>query len=188
MPLTTSTTTGRMPVHVEVARADELPAGVPAAARRPAERDASGKLLPGPGTSELARSGAKAAHEARQLERLLGLWAPPEGHAYAPYARLAREWRDAQIAQLSATVGGGSVGPGPASIISSAALQLAASRWLSDRGAEHGDARALVDASRLANDARQNVLAAHEIAAKEALSRPKNPADYPWLTPAKEPK
>jgi WD40 repeat protein len=36
--------------------------------------------------------------------------------------------------QLGATVGGGEVGPGPASIVSSAALQLGASRWLSDQG------------------------------------------------------
>jgi hypothetical protein len=182
MALRNSNSSGRMPVHVEAPRADELPVGVPAPARRAAERDADGRLLPGPGTSELARAGAKAAHESRQLAQLLGLWTPPEGHEYAPYARLAREWRDAHMSQLGATVGGGSIGPGPASIVSTAALQMAASRWLSDRGADLGDAQALLSASRLANDSRQNLLAAHELAAREAAARPRTGAsDTPWL-------
>lgn len=164
--------------HIEVLPVDELPAGVPARARQAAPRDSAGRLLPGPATSELARAGGFAAAEARQLGQLLGLWTPPEGHAFAPYARLGREWRDAHMAQLGATVGGGHVGPGPASIVSTAALQLAASRWLSDVGAETGDAKSLLDASRLADASRQNLLAAHELCAKEAQSRPKreNPA------------
>ncbi len=182
-----SSTIGRMPVHVESPRADELPAGVRAPARLAAERDPDGRLLPGPGTSELARTAAKAAHESRQLGQLLGLWAPPEGHPYAPYARLAREWRDAHISQLSATVGGGSVGPGPASIISSSALQMAASRWLSDQGAEHGDARSLLDASRLADASRQGLLAAHELCAREAEARKTNTnSPSRWRLPPKE--
>jgi len=158
--------------RVEVLPVDELPAGVPAPARLVAPRDAAGRLLPGAGTTELARSGGLAAAEARQLGQLLGLWTPPEGHAFAPYARLGREWRDAHMAQLGATVGGGHVGPGPASIVSTAALQLAASRWLSDVGAEAGDAKSLLEASRLADASRQNLLAAHELCAREAQARP----------------
>jgi len=64
------------------------------------------------------------------------------------------------------------VGPAPASIISTAAMQLGASRWAYDRGAETGDASLLAQASRLANDSRQNLLAAHELAAREAKARP----------------
>lgn len=179
---------GRMPVHVEVARHDELPEGTPAPARPDASRDDAGRFLPGAGTSAIARSGALAAHQARQLGQLLGLWAPPEGHAYAPYARLGREWRDQHMTTLAATVGGGEVGPGPASVVSTAALQMAASRWLFDKGAEFGDARMLTDASRLANDSRQNLLAAHELVAKEAAARPPRDDDAPWLIrPKKEP-
>lgn len=154
-----------------VPRVDELPEGVPAPARPAPERDSSGRLLPGAGTTELARSGGIANAEARQLGQLLGLWTPPEGHAFTPYARLAREWRDAHMAQLSATVGGGRIGPGPASIVSSAAMQLAASRWLADVGAEKGDAKALMDASRLSDASRANLLSAHELAAQEAKAR-----------------
>jgi hypothetical protein len=154
-----------------VAPLDELPVGRPAPARPAAHRDGSGRFQAGPGTSALARKAGKAAHESRQLAQLLGLQTLDETHPYAPYARLAREWRDGHMATLAATVGGGEVGPGPASIVSSAALQLAASRWLADRGAETGDAKALLDASRLADASRQNLLAAHELAAREAEAR-----------------
>jgi hypothetical protein len=169
-----------------VPRIDELPDGVPAPARPAPQRDATGRFQVGAGTTELARAGGLAAGEARQLGQLLGLWEAPEGHPYAPYARLAREWRDQHIATLAASVGGGRIGPGPASVVSSAALQLAASRWLYDLGTQSGDAKALLDASRLADASRANVLSAHELAASEAKGRPKAAADYPWLTPAKE--
>jgi len=102
----------------------------------------------------------------------MGLWQAPEGHPFAPYQRLAAEWRDDHLAQLAATVGGGRVGPGPASVVSSAALQMGASRYLHDLGAEVGDPKMLLDASRLADASRANVLSAHELAAKEAEARP----------------
>jgi hypothetical protein len=120
--------------RVEVLPVDELPAGLPAPTRPEAVRDDAVRFVPGAGTSELARKSAKAAHESRELAAVLGLWDVPEDHPYAPYARLGREWRDSHMAQLGATVGGGEVGPGPASVVSSAALQLAASRCLSDKG------------------------------------------------------
>lgn len=159
-----------------VPRIDELPAGVPAPARPAPQRDAAGRLLPGAGTTELARAGGLALAESRQLAALLGLWDTPDEHPYAPYARLAREFRDQHIAQLAATVGGGRVGPGPASVVSSAAQQLAASRWLYDLGARTGDAKALLDASRLGDASRANLLSAHELAANEAAARPKQSA------------
>lgn len=174
---------GRLLV-VETLPATELPAGTPAPARPVATRDASGRLVRGAGTTELARHAARARAEARQLARLLGLWEPPEGHPFAAYARLAREWRDAHMAQLSATVAGGEVGPGPASIVATAALQLGASRYLTDLGARNGDAKALVDGSRLGDASRQSLLTAHELAAREAearkRSRPYDPSARPW--------
>lgn len=157
--------------RVEVLPVDELPAGVPAPARPAPERDPSGRLRAGPGTSELARAGGRAAHQARQLGQLLGLWEPPGGHTFTPYARLAREFRDDHMAKLAESVGGGVVGPGPASIVSSAAMQMAASRFAYDRAAETGDLEGFAAASRLADSSRQNLLAAHELCAREAEAR-----------------
>lgn len=185
MTLRTGHGTGAGVPRIEVLPVDELPDGIPAPARPAPARDASGKFLPSDGTSALAREGGKARAEALQLAQLLGLWEPPEGHEFAPYARLGREWRDAHMSQLAATVGGGSVGPGPASVVSSAALQLGASRYLSDLGARTGDAKMLLDASRLADASRQNLLAAHELCAKEAQARPKTNATFSLLSEIK---
>lgn len=165
--------------RVEVLPVDELPAGIPAPTSPPAKRDTTGKLLPGPGTRELARKAARAKHEALSIGRLAGLWQAPDGHAFQPYQRLAAEWRTRHLSELAATVGGGKVGPGPASIVATASLQLAASRWLHDLGAKSGDAKSLLDASRLADASRQNLLAAHELCAKEAQARP-NSHLMPW--------
>jgi hypothetical protein len=159
-------------VVVEVSPPDELPAPVPAPARPAANRDETGKLKPGAGTSELARKGGRARHESRQLAALLGLWQPPEGHAFAPYSRLQREWRDSYMATVSETIGGGEADEGAASILSTAALQLGASRWLFDEGARRKNAGMLLQASRLADASRQNVLAAFELAARSAQARP----------------
>lgn len=167
--------------RIEVMPADEALAGVPAPARRAPARDTNGRLLPGASASEFARQGGIAARESKQLARLLGLSEVDESHPWHPYYRLAREWRDNHMSTLAQTVGGGVVGPGPASIVSSAALQLAASRYLSDRGALNGDAKMLLEASRLADASRQNLLAAHELCAKEAIARPTKPADVPWM-------
>ncbi len=69
------------------------------------------------------------------------------------------------MGNLARTVGGGVCGPAPASIIASAALQLAASRFAYE---VLGD---VALGSKLSNDSRQNLLAAHELCAREAQSR-----------------
>jgi hypothetical protein len=94
---------------------------------------------------------------------------------FLPYANSARNFRREHVMQLARDVGGGHCGPAPSSIVASAALQLAASRFAFE---VLGD---LQLGSRLANDSRQNLLAAHELCAREALSRPKAPASVPWL-------
>jgi len=162
--------------------ADELPQGVPGPEVPDVARDSAGRFLPGDAAKEAARRGGIAARESRQLRPPLGLADIPEGHPYQPYHRMAREWRDSHIGELADTVGGGMVGPGPASIVSTAALQLAASRYLADQGALAGDAKTLLDASRLADSSRQSLLAAHELAAKEAQARKaRAPRSAPWL-------
>lgn len=157
--------------RIEVRPADELPRGVPSDTDPAQLTAASEALRQGVGSSELSARGGKARGEVLRMRKLLGLWEPEESHPYAPYMRLAREWRDEHCAELADTVGGGKVGPGPASVVATAAIQMAASRWLSDLGAQTGNAKALLDASRLADSSRQNLLAAHELCAREAQAR-----------------
>jgi hypothetical protein len=101
------------------------------------------------------------------LARRLALGASFVDPRFEPYAKAARAFRRAQVTALARSVGGGHCGPAPASIIASAALQLAASRFAFE---VLGD---MTLGSRLANDSRQNLLAAHELCAREAQARPK---------------
>jgi hypothetical protein len=67
-------------------------------------------------------------------------------------------------------------------MVSSAALQLAASRWAFDRAAATDDAAMFKLGSALANDSRQNLLAAYELAVREGKARQENSREpAPWL-------
>jgi hypothetical protein len=162
--------------RIEVMPADELPAGVPSDAvqlSRPSH-DEQGKFAKG---NEMARLGGLARKGKTRLAERMGLASLPEGSAFRPYKAAAVSFRRAQCAELAKTVGGGVCGPGPSSMIASAALQLAWSRYLGDAAAEGGDAEMALKASKLADASRQNLLAAHELCAREALARPKRNAD-----------
>lgn len=157
--------------RIEVLPPDELPSGVPSNAVTPSRSnfDQRGKFAPG---NSLSRQGGKARAGKTRLAARLGLRRLPEGSSFAPYKGAAVAFRRAQCAALAASVGGGHCGPAPSSFVASAALQLAWSRYLSDVAAETGDGELAIQASKLANDSRQNLLAAHELCAREAASRP----------------
>jgi len=170
MALRTGHGTGGGVPRVEVLPADELPAGVPDVARQesPTDRREGGKFAPG---NSLARLGGRARKGKTRLAERMGLARLPEGSAFKPYKAAAVSFRRAQCAELARSVGGGMCGPGPSSMIATAAMQLAWSRFLSDKAGESGDADTALKASKLANDSRQNLLAAHELCAKEARAR-----------------
>jgi hypothetical protein len=154
----------------EVLPADELPAGVPDHARpeSPADRGEAGRFARGNGTAAL---GGKARAGKTRLADRMGLRHLADDAAFAPYKRAAAAFRTAQCAELARTVGGGRCGPAPSSLVASAALQLAWSRYLSDVAAETGDADGAIKASRLAEASRSSLLAAHELCAREASAR-----------------
>jgi hypothetical protein len=162
--------TGAGKPRIEVLPTDEVPAGVPANARTvsPSDRRERGLFAPG---NALARAGGKARAGKTRLADRLGLHPLPEGSTFAPYKSGAVSFRRAQCAALAASVGGGYCGPAPSSCVASAALQLAWSRWFSDRAAETGNGEFALQGSKLANDSRQNLLAAHELCAREAEAR-----------------
>lgn len=156
--------------RIEVLPADELPAGVPAPARpeSPSDRGEAGRFAPG---NKLAAQGGKARAGKTRLASRLGLAHLSDDAAFRPYRAAAASFRRAQCTELARTVGNGVCGPAPSSLIASAALQLAWSRYLSDLAATTGDAEGALRASRLAEASRQSLLAAHELAAREALAR-----------------
>lgn len=170
--------------RIEVCSAAKLPAPVPAPADAP--RQADGRLLPGPATTELARKGARARHHRSRLVRSLGLVELAEDSAFRPYMLAATEFQRHHQAEL-AKLAGGMVSAGPSSILGTAALQLAASRYCFDRAAQSGDPDLFLQASRLGDASRQSLLAAYELATREAKARQAKQAGgaMPWLEPAK---
>lgn len=163
--------------------ADELPAGVPApsgALESPGTalvRRVNGQVADRQSAAELGRLGglARAAKKARlRALECLGL-KPVAGDlagTLGPFLDDAEEFAQHEVERLAQTVGGGHCGAAPASLVQTAALQLAASRYLYSLGIlDH-----LKLASSLGNDSRQNLLAAHELCAREAKARPQSSA------------
>lgn len=174
---------------VEVMPVDELPEGVPAPASavpsgastspgapplRP--KGAFGPVPAGtPEASALARHAAQArwakvAQEESKLRALealglLSLDALPEG-GFVDYLTAAERFAQAECERLAAFVGGGACTPNVISIVQSAALAMAASR----HAYATGNAQQGLRASEIS---RQHLLAAHELCAREARTRPK---------------
>ena len=180
--------TGAGQPRVEVMPADELPAGVPDDARveSPHDRGEAGRFAPG---NALARLGGRSRAGKTRLADRLGLRRLPAGAAFGPYKASAVSFRRAQCSALARDVGGGHCGPAPSSMVATASLQLAWSRYLSDLAAETGDPDLALTASRLGDASRQNLLAAHELCAREATARPRtgrNGLPPGWIMPDEE--
>ncbi len=176
--------------RVEVLPADELPAPVPADEKplTGVVRRQNGTVATSEAAKALGRRGGEVKAKAVRLARCLGLSVPTDDAVFAPYRRAAAAFRRHHCKELAA-MAGGHCGAAASSIVASAALQLAASRFLFDLGAESGDATILKQASQLANDSRQNLLAAAELATRSASARRARTDDAtpPWLLAEPEP-
>lgn len=164
-------------LRAETAPVDELPLGVqaPPQASAGGERRADGTFARGARTVQA--SGGRATAGKSRLTARLGLAKLPDGASFRPYRAAAASFRRAQCASLASTVGGGYCGPAPSSIVASAALALAWSRWASDEAAREGDVELAAKALRMADTSRQMLLTAHELCAREAAARPRSPVD-----------
>lgn len=172
-----------------VASAKELLAQLPVRPEPVANRSAAGSFVKGPGTSEIARKGGKAKGKARQLRRLMGVWAPPPGHPAEGYLQLANEVYDAMMTSCAA-LAGGVVSPEVAAINSTAALEFAARAWTFDRAFDVGSIKAFQKASALGGASRQNSLAAFHLAQLQATARGASPGNNqlpPWFEADDEP-
>lgn len=139
---------------------DELPSVGPALAVR-AGRDSLGRFVAG---------------NREQRGKLVG--PGPRGHVslpvdpgFAPFRKWGRRYAAHRRTEL-ATAHGGQLSAGVSALLETAGEQLAASRYLHAKASEKGDAALFKQSSALGNDARQNELAAWELAAREAKARP----------------
>lgn len=159
---------------------NELPEAVPACAGTPSPvvpvvaRHADGRLADSRAAAEIGRLGglAKAAQRGklRALETLGLRHVGGDLTAIAPFLVDAEQFALHEIERLARECGGGHVGAGPSSMVHSAALALAASRYLYSTG----DTTQIALASRLAESSRQHLAMAFEIVVREARARPTN--------------
>jgi hypothetical protein len=163
---------------VEVLPPDELPAPVPAEPTplSGVDRRQNGTVATPEAARALGARGGRVKAKRVALARSLALGDVESMPEFAAYRRAASAFRRHHCAEL-AKQAGGMCGSAPSSMVASAALQLAASRFLFDQGAQSGDPAILKTASQLSNDSRQNLLAAYELAQRSAAARPRAPVD-----------
>lgn len=179
--------TGKGAPHVELPPADEQSAAVHATvATGPVRRRPNGTIADSETARELGRRGGTKTAQRVRLVDSLGLATIAEDAAFAKYMASAEAFVTHHVAEL-AKLAGGKVGSGPSTMVASAALQLAASRFCFDKGAQSGDVAMLKLGSSLANDSRQNLIAARETAIRDAEGRPSSPHDDPFLMPPEGP-
>lgn len=156
----------------QVPRADELPTGVQEIEQAEAgdERTPSGRFQKGASTSQ--RKGGKALKNTTALSHRTGLSGLMALPAFKPYLAQAKAFARQHVATLARSVGGGECDAGAASVVTTASLQLAASRYLFDRAAEAGDADLFLKAAKLGDQSRANLLSARELVALAAQARP----------------
>lgn len=169
--------------RIEVMPPDELPEPVPATAA-PLHRRPDGTIATSETAKHLGAMGGRARAERARLTSAMGLSQLSETSVFAPYRAAGDQWVRQHLAELSTVAGGEDPGPGPSSIVASAGVQLAASRYFSDRASETCDPALFTLASSLANASRQNLLAAYELAVREGQARKVRAREHsPWLQP-----
>lgn len=179
MTLRTGHGNGKGSPRIEVLPPDELPPPVAApevAPSTPLVFRPGHKIADKATAQAMGSKGGKANARKVRLIDSLGLAIIAEDSTFGPYRNAAEEFVKHHLAEL-ARLAGGSVGSGPSTMVASAGLQLAASRWAFDRGGAAGDPAMLKLGSQLADASRQNLMAAYEMAQREAQARPRTPGD-----------
>lgn len=165
--------------RIEVLPAEELPSPVPAPEPR---RSVTLRFKPSGGFAdretalECARRGGEARKRRLRLIASLGLKRCSNDKAFSSYRSAAEEFVQFHIKEL-AKLAGGEVGPGPSTMVGSAALQLAASRYAYDKFTDTEDPMWANLGSKWADASRQNLLACYELAVREAQARPRQRTD-----------
>jgi hypothetical protein len=136
----------------------------------PVDRRPDGTIASSEAAREMGRRGGQKRQLYSRILRSLGLSELPEGHQFRPYEMAGQDFSNANIASLSRMFDG-TCGEGPASIIKTAGMQYAISRYMYDIGKQTGDAKLLGQASNMGNDSRVSIGAAYELQAREAAAR-----------------
>lgn len=163
------------PVRIEVQPADEL--------AKPNAEDMDARKAAQAATGRPFKKGNRAAAGRRPKLARLGISAADmdtKDPLLASFLRQAEGYRQRRVSELKISWGFTSVGA--MSLMATASLQLAMSRYMFHKGGTGGDMELLKKASSMANDARQNELAAWELCSREASAKTRAAASAtPWL-------
>jgi hypothetical protein len=172
---------GKGTPRVEVLPPDELGSvgGVAALPEisGPNDKDALGRFLPG---HQLAARGGRKGYSKLASRIDMGDGVSP---TFSKYKQLAASFRRAHCRELAQNVGGGVCGTGPSLLVAQASRAAAWSAYYNDIAMSGGgDATVVLQSLRMGETARQHLLAAHEMCAKEAKSRPpgEKRGPLPW--------
>lgn len=170
-------------------RSPDLPPGGVQGPGAPSAVITSAELFPakGPGKHSPFTKGNKFAalggSAKRDVPKLLGQMGIPEAAPFRAFKALALGFLKHHVNRLARDVGGGECGPAPSMMVKFAAFQAASAEYLyreavkmlESANGPPADLSKLQElfqsSSKLQNSSRQNLLAAHELCAKEALSR-----------------
>lgn len=157
------------PLRIEVLPADELPAPIAAQPELP-ERRPDGTLASSEAAKALGARGGLAKAQKKKLLQGMGLAEMSEDKAFTPYYRAAQAWLDHQV-ESYARMCGGYLDSGPWGFLGNAAICLAMSRYLADKGFESNDELITRQALRYMDAFKQQQLAAYELGVREAKMR-----------------
>ena len=167
--------TGAGVPRIEVMPPDELPDPVSVAVPAPAPagpvvRREDGTIADSATAKALGARGGLAKAQKKKLLQGMGLVELAEDKTFTPYYRAAQAWLDHQV-QTYAQMCGGYLGSGPWGFLGNAAIALAMSRYLADKGFEAGDETITRQALRYMDAFKQQQLAAYELGVREAKMR-----------------
>jgi hypothetical protein len=148
---------------------EPLPGEVPVNSITVARRE-DGKIATSEAAKELGRRGGEAKANKKRLLQGLGLATLPDNNAFRRYWDAVQAWVEAQLVE-TARCGGGYLGPGAASMIGSAGVALAASRYFSDLGFMTTEGHYFMTASKLADQSQRHLMGAYELATREGKAR-----------------
>lgn len=167
-------------------RSPDLPPGGPQGPGAPSATIPATELFPAKRSTPFKKGNKYAAlggAAKRDVPKLLGNMGIPEVAPFRAFKALALGFLKHHVARLARDVGGGECGPAPSMMVKFASFQAASAEYLyreavklleSPEGppADLSKLQELFQSSsKLQNSSRQNLLAAHELCAKEAQSR-----------------
>lgn len=148
----------------------------------PVARAEDGKIADSDAAKELGRRGGLAKAQKKKLMTELGLARLADNAEFTPYYKHAQSWFEAMTESL-ASQSDGYLGPAPMSLLQLAAAALAVAKFATDKTFADANLAFAGLIKNMGDFQRQNILAATDLARREAESRRAAKKDEPFFDP-----